>query len=113
MVVTFAFPVLTTLAPSNLYVFSDVSLKCSPVSMTSFSNLLKVVWTENPLLDLLKVAWTGMMPKDCLGMNPKVNHLNGWTLTEKQTRKRKRKDQPPKEPKKPKPAVKQSAKKKS
>ena len=75
MVATFAFPVLTTLAPSNLYVFSDVSLKCSPVSMTSFSNLLKVVWTENPLLDLLKVvwngkpllyflkvAWTGMMP---------------------------------------------------
>ena len=50
---------------------------------------------------------------DCLGMNPKANHLNGWTLTEKQTRKRKRKDQPPKKPKKPKPAVKQSAKKKS
>ena len=75
MVAMFAFPVLTTLAPSNLYVFSDVSLKCSPVSMTSFSSLLKVVWTENPLLDLLKVvwngkpllyflkvAWTGMMP---------------------------------------------------
>ena len=51
--------------------------------------------------------------KDCLGMNPKANHLNGWTLTEKQTRKRKRKDQPPKKPKKPKPAVKKSAKKKS
>ena len=51
--------------------------------------------------------------KDCLGMNPKANHLNGWTLTEKQTRKRKRKDQPPKKPKKTKPAVKQSAKKKS
>ena len=55
----FAFPVLTTLAPSNLYVFSDVSLKCSPVSMTAFSKLLKVVWTENPLLDLLKVVWNG------------------------------------------------------
>ena len=49
---------------------------------------------------------------DCLGMNPKANHLNGWTLTEKQTRKRKRKDQPPKKPKKPKPAV-EKAKKKS
>ena len=47
---------------------------------------------------------------DCLGMNPKANHLNGWTLTEKQTRKRKRKDQPPKKPKKPKPAVKKKRK---
>ena len=51
--------------------------------------------------------------KDCLGMNPKANHLNGWTLTEKQTRKRNRKEQPPKKPKKPKLAVKKSAKKKS
>ena len=75
MVATFALLVLTTLAPSNLYDFSDVSLKYSLVLMTSFSNLLKVVWTGNPLLDLskvvwngkpllcfLKVAWTGMMP---------------------------------------------------
>ena len=50
---------------------------------------------------------------DCLGMNPRANHLNEWTLTEKQTRKRKRKDQPPKKPKKPKPAVDKNAKKKS
>ena len=136
MVATFALLVLTTLAPSNLYDFSDVSLKYSLVLMTSFSNLLKVVWTENPLLDLLKVvwngkpllyflkvAWTGMMPGShsdlaCyLALHVitllQSNHLNGWTLTEKQTRKRKRKDQPPKKPKKPKPAVKKSAKKKS
>ena len=54
MVSTFALLVLTTLAPSNLCDFSDVSLKYSLVLMTSFSNLLKVVWTGNPLLDLLK-----------------------------------------------------------
>ena len=59
MVVTFAFLVLTTLAPANLYVFSDLSLKYSPVLVTSFSNPLKVVWTGNPLLDLSKVVWTG------------------------------------------------------
>ena len=56
MVATLAFFALTTVAPSNLYVFSDVSLKYSPVLMTSFSKLLKVVWTGNPLLDLLKVV---------------------------------------------------------
>ena len=59
MVATLAFLFSATLAPANLYVFSDVSLKYSPVLMTSFSNLLKVVWTGNPLLDLLKVVWTG------------------------------------------------------
>ena len=59
MVATFALLVLTTLAPSNLYDFSDVSLKYSLVLMTSFSNLLKVVWTGNPLLDLSKVVWNG------------------------------------------------------
>ena len=59
MVATLAFFALTTVAPSNLYVFSDVSLKYSPVLMTSFSKLLKVVWTGNPLLDLLKVVWDG------------------------------------------------------
>ena len=104
MVATFALLVLTTL-PSNLYDFSDVSFKYSLVLMTSFSNLLKVVWTGNPLLDLLKVVWNG---------KPLLYFLKvAWTLTEKQTRKRKRKDQPPKKPKKPKPAVKKSAKKKS
>ena len=59
MVATLAFLALTTVAPSNLYVFSDVSLKYSPVLMTSFSKLLKVVWTGNPLLDLSKVVWNG------------------------------------------------------
>ena len=53
MVATLAFLALTTVAPSNLYVFFDVSLKYSPVLMTSFSKLLNVVWTGNPLLDLL------------------------------------------------------------
>ena len=62
MVATLAFLALTTVAPSNLYVFSDVSSKYSPVLMTSFSKLLKVVWSGNHLLHLLKVAWTGMMP---------------------------------------------------
>ena len=59
MVATLVFLALTTVAPSNLYVFSDVSLKYSPILVTSFSNLLKVVWTGNPLLDLSKVVWTG------------------------------------------------------
>ena len=51
--------------------------------------------------------------KDCLGMNPKANHLNGWTLTEKQTRKRKRKDQSPKKPKRQSRQWQKNAKKKS
>ena len=59
MVATLAFLFSATLAPANLYVFSDISLKYSPVLMISFPNLLKVVWTGNPLLDLLKVVWTG------------------------------------------------------
>ena len=85
----------------------DLCAFCGTTVSASDSSKLKKLLAEG---HKVLPSW---VTKDCLGMNPKANQLNGWTLTEKQTRKRKRMDQPPKKPKKPKPAVKKSAKKKS
>ena len=102
MDVTLAFLFSGTLAPANLYAFSDVSLKYSHVLMTSFSNLLNYAGSlrlsrnystlsasdASKLKELLAEGHK-VLPsygaKDCLGMKPKENHLNGWTLSEKQT----------------------------
>ena len=85
----------------------DLCAFCGTTVSASDSSKLKKLLAEG---HKVLPSW---VTKDCLGMNPKANQLNGWTLTEKQTRKRKRMDQPPKKPKKQKPAVKKSAKKKS
>jgi len=85
----------------NLFAFCGTML-----SAANGSELKKLLTAENKVLPSCGA-------KDSSAMNPKANHLNGWTLTTKQNWKRKRYDQPPTKPKKPKPQVKSSAKKKS
>ena len=58
MVATLAFLALTTVAPSNLYVFSDAS------------KLKKLLAEGHKVLPSCGAI-------DCLGMNPKASHLNG------------------------------------